>query len=203
MKKKIPETGPELKTLREAAGLSQGAVAKAAGVNSGSIWFFESGEVQNPGRLKQILAAYAALDELPKKSVGGRPVKEKGPKLKRKPHSLKKKRAYVRKAAAKVKTPPSSVEPLEELKGTEDDGLDDVMLAQPGRLPAAVRAKSIEPVAPWTADRLQDMIRAYIHDNDIDILERGKSGKRFLMLPMEQAFDMGAVILLAAGFNVR
>ena len=117
-------------------------------------------------------------------------VKEKVPKLKRKAPPVKKKRAYVRKPVATVSKP-------------DEDDSDEFYVREPRDPENKVYAGNPGARATWTPERLVAMVRAFVSDNDIDILERGKSGKRFLMLPWDQAVELAATILLACGHNVR
>ncbi|MBE3126182.1 MAG: hypothetical protein IMZ57_11070 [Acidobacteria bacterium] len=55
----------------------------------------------------------------------------------------------------------------------------------------------------WTAERLQAHIRAFISENDLTILERGKTGQRQILISPDQVFELGATLLLACGHNVR
>jgi len=62
---------------------------------------------------------------------------------------------------------------------------------------------SAEVPGTLNAAWLQDQVRAFVHDNDLTIVERGKSGQRSIVMAWEQVFELGATLLLACGHNVR
>ncbi len=49
MPPKVPGLGESIRRMREAAGLSGNALAKAAGISQGHLWNIESGRSRDPG----------------------------------------------------------------------------------------------------------------------------------------------------------
>lgn len=192
-------TGPQLKKLRERVGVSSAAIARAAGVNSGMIWFFEHGKVKAPAHLKEILAAYDHLDELGTKPARG-PAKEKKKRGRPgRPPKEKAKRKYTRKAKP-------APEPKDE--SDPDDGLDDCMKATTRRGHDGRRGKKAAPQEVAKPGALDDEWLKAQMDNwtktrRVVVVNMETPGepeapaKRFLMVSEAQVFALGRDIMTA------
>jgi len=91
-----------------------------------------------------------------------------------------------------AKTPPPAADDL------DDDGT-----MKPWKRDGKSGGKNIPAFHGLNADWLQAQIRAFIADNDLTIVERGRSGQRSIVMSWDQVFDLGALLLQACGHNVR
>jgi DNA-binding XRE family transcriptional regulator len=83
------------------------------------------------------------------------------------------------------------------------DDLDDDGTMKPWKRSGKKALANERAYPSLNAEWLQAQIRAFISENDLTIVERGRSGTRTIVMTHDQVFDLGAVILLACGHNVR
>lgn len=80
-------------------------------------------------------------------------------------------------------------------------------------IPAYESCKKVEAVLPpagdgddgknfHNAEWLRAQVRAFVSDNDLTIVELGRSGMRSIVMTHDQVFEFGRIILLAVGKNV-
>jgi transcriptional regulator with XRE-family HTH domain len=85
----------------------------------------------------------------------------------------------------------------------DDDLADDFMKAQQNRRFGPRQNLNAESRS-FNGDWLQSQTRAFISDNDLTILERGRTGERHIMISKEQLLEFGRLLILAVtGKNVE
>ena len=193
MKKEKLTPRTDLVEKRKAAGLSQAKIGELAKLPQTYVSRFEIGKSLPDENVAALTAVYDKLDPAPEGET-------KPPKAKK---ADKPKRKYVRKRKAAA----AAAEDVDD--GPEDEGYDDCMKpAAIGQNKHRGEKKAPAPDDPdpssrsFDAERLKAVVRAFVADKDLSIHESGRSGARHVMVPPDDLFELGQVVLRNAGIRV-
>ena len=194
MKKEKLTPRTDLVEKRKAAGLSQAKIGELAKLPQTYVSRFEIGKSLPDENVAALTAVYDKLDPAPEGETKPAKDGEKAPKMKRKARSVKQKAA-------------AAAEDVDD--GPEDEGYDDCMKpAAIGQNKHRGEKKAPAPDDPdpssrsFDAERLKAVVRAFVADKDLSIHESGRSGARHVMVPPDDLFELGQVVLRNAGIRV-
>jgi transcriptional regulator with XRE-family HTH domain len=75
--------------------------------------------------------------------------------------------------------------------------------AAPDELDDELGDDDIEDSPSFDAERLRAVVRAFVADKDLSIHESGRSGARHIMVPPDDLYKFGQIVLRNAGIHVR
>jgi hypothetical protein len=82
------------------------------------------------------------------------------------------------------------------------DGIEDSPSVQKGKANNGGWVKKPQLQISFDSDRLRAQVRAFVADKDLSIHESGRSGARHIMVPPDDFYEFGRILLLAAGIHV-